>query len=420
MADGKVKRSPTNQIILANGEGIPYDPMNSPWTRRVDEYYAQNPSLLPKKTPTGQKDTPPHLANNFAANLLEVSSRTTYISDSPEASALSAAVEEVPPVADGRRGNDEEEDIAAMNRMISVLQTRVKDKKRGQKKESGPGIRPSQPIPQVIITPPAVPPKMGPPAGPKEPIPQVPPPLPPKPPMIPPPMRNGPQYRSTAPITASVDPQGVIKRVLSEKVFLTVEELFALAPEVRKYFKDATTNKKVTPAAANILEEDTETVVEAFSVEQPDPTQFREGEHSLPLRTLDVVLNGATTVGGILDGGCQVVILRGDIWEALGAPMRHDKVMMMESANGQSNATMGLLPRICFTVGEVNLYCPVQVVANAPFECLLGRPFTCLGQAVSREFLNGSMHITLTDPNTGATATLPTTPRAPPARKGFH
>ena len=92
----------------------------------------------------------------------------------------------------------------------------------------------------------------------------------------------------------------------------------------------------------------------------------------------------------------------------------------MESANGQSNTMMGMLPQIWFTDGEINLYCMVQVVQEAPFECLIGRPFTALAQTVSREFQDGMAHLTLTDPNTGASITVPTQAQESLPRKHSH
>ena len=103
--------------------------------------------------------------------------------------------------------------------------------------------------------------------------------------------------------------------------------------------------------------------------------------------------------------------------------------MFMESVNGQSNVTMGTLPCIRFMVREINLYCTVQVIQDAPFECLIGHPFTALAQTVSHEFQDGTAHLTLTDPNTGASVTVPTQAREPlekrrphgcPPNAGFH
>ena len=169
-------------------------------------------------------------------------------------------------------------------------------------------------IPEVVITPPAIPLKQA------------------KlvPPVVPP---QQPQFKYAAPVEASVKLATVINRALQEKVYITVEELLALAPEVRKYFKETTTTRKV-PTGGSV---DTHMVL-AFSVAQAEEP-FMEVEQSLPLRTLTCKLNDALDVTGILDGGCQVVIIRQDIWECLGVPMRQDYVMHMESANGQSNLT---------------------------------------------------------------------------------
>ena len=68
---------------------------------------------------------------------------------------------------------------------------------------------------------------------------------------------------------------------------------------------------------------------------------------------------------GIIDSGCQVVIIHSTLWEKLRTPIKHEQVMLMELANRQANETMGTIPSICFSVGEVSLYYSVQVVRNA-------------------------------------------------------
>src|SRR5882724_13002369 len=54
-----------------------------------------------------------------------------------------------------------------------------------------------------------------------------------------------PQFRYMAPIKSKINVSDVISRILSEKVCLSVEELLALAPEVRRHFKEATTMKRL-------------------------------------------------------------------------------------------------------------------------------------------------------------------------------
>src|SRR5882724_4238385 len=184
-----------------------------------------------------------------------------------------------------------------------------------------------------------------------------------------------PQFRYMAPIKSKVNALDVISRILSEKVSLSVEELLALAPEVRRHFKEATTTKRL-PALPVEAQSKAAHHVATFSMDKHH--KHFSAEPALPLQTTEVTLDHMVMVTGIIDSGCQVVIIHKYIWERLEMPMKHEQVMFMESANGQSNATMGSIPSICFSIGEVSLYCQVQVVKEAPFECLIGLPFTCL------------------------------------------
>jgi len=54
----------------------------------------------------------------------------------------------------------------------------------------------------------------------------------------------------------------------------------------------------------------------------------------LELPMIEATLDGTIMVTGIIDSGCQVVIICSDIWERLRTPMKHEQVMFMESANG--------------------------------------------------------------------------------------
>ncbi|KDQ56491.1 hypothetical protein JAAARDRAFT_132602, partial [Jaapia argillacea MUCL 33604] len=65
------------------------------------------------------------------------------------------------------------------------------------------------------------------------------------------------------------------------------------------------------------------------------------------------------------------------------------------------------------------LYLQVQVVENAAFEVLLGRPFFALGQAQSEDSMEGEQKLALTDPNNHSKVTVVTLPRPqrPPASR---
>ena len=126
---------------------------------------------------------------------------------------------------------------------------------------------------------------------------------------------------------------------------------------------------------------------------------------------LDVSLEENLDVEAVLDDGSQIVGLRQDLWERLGLPIRSDHVMVMEAANKSKDQTMGLLQDLKIIIGGYDFYLQVQVVKDAPYEMLLGRPFLTLTQAVTRHFRNGDSHVTLIDPNTEAIITVPTRPR---------
>jgi hypothetical protein len=217
-----------------------------------------------------------------------------------------------------------------------------------------------------------------------------------------------PQFKYSSPLEAGVSSNNVVQKILSQQVSLTVAEAIALCPEVRKFFKEGTTTRRIptvdAPTQANM--------VSTFYLAPDEEEELVEGAHSLPLRTLQVSLNEEITAMAIIDSGCQIIIMRLDIWEKLGLPLLPDHIMVLELANGKSNAMKGMLPRVTFRVGEIRLPCPVQVIEEAPFEVLLGRPFTALAEANIQEFRNGEIHVKLKDPNTGLVQQFPTKGRA--------
>lgn len=85
--------------------------------------------------------------------------------------------------------------------------------------------------------------------------------------------------------------------------------------------------------------------------------------------------------------------------------------MVMESANATKDTTLGLLRNLPVRIGNSTFYLQVQVFENAPYEMLLGHPFLTLTQAQTHHYSNGDSHITLLDPNTNESFTIPTAAR---------
>ena len=291
----------------------------------MDEFYAKNPHLLPAGLPTGHRDPPPHLPTNFASNFVQVSHPDSKEDKDIESASLLhlATIMEVTDEDEPPGPTDPAEDLEPghINRLVEVLQARAKeirDSKRwtdtaktfpnsnrpadnqpdNARLDENRPVRPSLPVPEV-----AIPPR----PSPSKPLPTT---LSSFPGVT-------PQFKYSALVESNVDTTAVINQVLAEKVFLLVKELLALSPKVRKYFKEATTTKRLPalPTAGTHT-------VSTFSLGADQ--ELHKAVPTLPLRIIDVILNGTTPVTGILDSGCQVVIIRRDIWEKLAAPLKQD------------------------------------------------------------------------------------------------
>jgi hypothetical protein len=83
----------------------------------------------------------------------------------------------------------------------------------------------------------------------------------------------------------------------------------------------------------------------------------------------------------------------------------------MQSANGNTDWSLGLARNVPFTIGSITLYMQVHIIGSPAYDILLGRPFDILTESVVRNFANEDQTITITDPNTGQRYTIPTFPR---------
>jgi hypothetical protein len=203
----------------------------------------------------------------------------------------------------------------------------------------------------------------------------------------------------------------VAKQALDVPVTISTRELLSIAPDVRRHIKDLCTTKRVSNTATTAFVEEEKGNPEVFIANLISRTDdlivAKEVEE---LRALDVLING-TKIEALADDGSQILSIRRDIWEKIGIPIRADHLMVMESANKSKNETMGLLQDLKIEIGGYDFYVQVQVVQEAPYELLLGRPFFTLTQATHRHFSNGDSHLTLVDPNTQAVITIPTRAR---------
>jgi hypothetical protein len=110
----------------------------------------------------------------------------------------------------------------------------------------------------------------------------------------------------------------------------------------------------------------------------------------------------------VLDSRSEIITMPKCMWEKLGLPIKSDHTMTMSSANTSTDATLGVLENLVlnFRLGEVCVQ--VQVLAQANFDLLLGRPFYCLMSATTNDYPDGNQDITLCDSNLGKEYKLPT------------
>jgi len=428
--EGKV-RWYDGRYYLADGNEVPNGPRGSTWKQRIDEYYVRNPQALPQAGPPSQTS---NSQNNVQANFVSVYTLPSV--ETPEddleqelctlrsqinvfiQEATTAPLEERPAI---------ETTINVLNARLGKKEEAFKARSKCKGRANGPAQEPSTLQPTGAI------PFIDVPSISKEKQPKPPPAV-----NVPPPMNrqaNIPQYRYRAPVESEEAHKKVYEKILEQTVVMTIEECIATMPTVRKYFKDATTCRRVLTEedkGVGLVEIQPTGTVSNYALAVEDQTLL-EAKHSLPLRCLELTLNDSVKTEGILDTGCQVILMRKDVWSQLRVPLQSEKVLTMESANGTRNSTTGLIPRVKISIGSVSLICPVQVIENAPFAMLLGRPFMALGQAVTRDYYDGNMEITITDPNTGEIITVPTHARngpnenkenptnpSVPAASGFH
>ena len=141
------------------------------------------------------------------------------------------------------------------------------------------------------------------------------------------------------------------------------------------------------------------------------------GKDSVALRTVWPEIEGKLRCECILDGGSQIIAMKESIWEQLGNNLQTDMSIKMESANATITPTAGRLRNVRFTFGDLDIFLQVQVMRHAPYDVLLGRPFETLTSSTIKNWSNGDQHLTITDPNSGRTVTIPTHERKRARRK---
>jgi hypothetical protein len=409
---GLCKRDLTNnRIVLPNNGWIPCWTTGNNIKERLDDYYRQNPVpaatapvAIPLAPTTSIKDVPPHMSQNLlevVENLHAAVSADPDNTDNDEAiiQALQQAQQaleqkkkkqvhfdgvEMPPIRKGKAPD-------------SIL--KHPDQAGAAKENQSSAAGPSAPVPRITVSTPVITTT----AARNIPTATV---------------KNTaatntscPQYQYSTPVEDPAVVLKVINCALDVPVSITQRELLSISPEARKQDKELTTMRQVSAGTTEVgkLEEvpdDSPAVYSGCAIHDPDDLQV--GRDSIPLRSIFPLVEGKLTVECILDSGCQIVEMNSVIWEKLGNNLQVERTLKMEAANSTITETHGRLRNIRFTFDDIDIYLQVQVMPNAPYDILLGRPFYALTKCITKDFMNGDQHLTITDPNTRQCVTIPT------------
>lgn len=397
---GRCKKNQDNKIVLPNGRFIPRYVEGKNFIERLENWYKPAPNPAPAPAAAAnvyEREQPPHM--------LYMAYEEAEEEDEQMAGAM--AYQEI--------GDVPLDELTSED--IEVYLESRKKLERGKAKETFDGVavppKPSSRGKKVAFVPPETP---------------VQPPPPPPPPAQPPtfiPISNIPKPfvpKYKAAIEDAVDMQAIVKRALSAKMDLTVEEFFAIYPEARKYMKDQLTSKKV-PTVEVKYSQVTGTSSLVLGYQEADGGRREEKLTSSEidsLRVIDPLVHNDFQVEGILDQGSEIIAMNKDVWLRLGVALNPKKVLNMQSANSQSTPTEGLITGLNFGIGGLDLPFQVHVVQGAPFDLLLGRPFFRFTSCRTFDNLDGSQQITLTCPNTGRVVTIPTRKKTNKSRNPFR
>ena len=124
----------------------------------------------------------------------------------------------------------------------------------------------------------------------------------------------------------------------------------------------------------------------------------RSAEYSLPLREIDVLVNGIVPEAGILDQGSQIIVMRQDLAQEAGVRFNTSHQLDMEGANGLASKTIGCAENLTMQIGDVVFEVHAHIVERAPFRLLLGRPFHHHLLCRLEDHPDGRVDISIRDP----------------------
>lgn len=420
---GKAVRNPAAnyRLELPNGQPMPYV-KDGTMKDQMDKFYATYPAAPPAAACTNavfEQERPPHTSNMISVSL-------------------------APPVPTVYNEQDLMDVLQSINHVAyvegqdptaAIFEAAAEKVRRKAHHTDDPPTAPRQTTARPANLPPK-PPKVTQPSVASVPIPA------------------GPQYQFRAPIEETRLLAEVIDQALDTPITVTQRELLALAPEMRKAYREATTTCKVpivptavgAPVQRAFIEEVadkgepllsanvTEACVYSVGAQAGGTPFFRcrvegcEEMHPYPcapvsesIRAIYPVFNKTHVIESLLDSGSEVTCMRRAVWEKLGVPVSENGKMTLTSADTHASPSLGIIRNLLLTVGGVDSYHQIIVMEHASYDVLLGRPFIKHLRCLDSEIADGGHHVSIANPINGDRITIPTAARkwTSPVGPGF-
>jgi len=224
--------------------------------------------------------------------------------------------------------------------------------------------------------------------------------------------RPNPAYRNIAPAENPKLITDVLNTIKETQVPISVDALLALSPALRQQLREFVSVKRVP---VNFQEGPVETAFLTQSLQRDETSTLRDSnglavaDDSVCLRALKVNIEDSR-IEAVLDDGATVCVMSKSCWQKLDQPVNPERKMSLEVANGFQYQTYGVVANMPVVIGGIELRLQVQVMDGAPFDFLLGRPFSKLASTVVVNKSNGDQTV-LKDPNSDKVIGLPSRER---------
>jgi hypothetical protein len=157
--------------------------------------------------------------------------------------------------------------------------------------------------------------------------------------------------------------------------------------------------------------------------ERPIPPNVAQELHAL--QSITMVIDNREKVEGIIDLGSQIIAMLEAVCHDIGLAYNPSIKLNMQSANSEVDQSLSLSRNVPCKINTITLYLQIHIMRSPAYDILLGRSFDVLTKSTVKNFPNKDQTITIVDPNTKCSVTIPMLPWTPPhhrrhGRQGFR